>query len=134
MDGHGRWGLLERVQDKHDLYFITSRPGPSRMTGIEWLNRNLGVEFPQVLLTKDKAKLIDMLKLDSFIDDRDTQVIEIANESMDMKNLKQMGMTRQVFLRDQPWNQHVMDPRIIRVKNVQEYIERMDEHARNYKG
>src|SRR5512146_482983 len=40
----------QNFQDRHDLYFITSRPGATAKAQTEtWLRRHCGIEYPTVL-------------------------------------------------------------------------------------
>lgn len=73
---------LERLDNKHSLFFITARAlstGDSiQRQSCRWLLNNFGIPFPTVLVTVDKGPLAAALKLDYFIDDRPKNVIEIA--------------------------------------------------------
>ena len=61
---------IKRLQYLHDIYFLTNRTGPQVKARTEnWLLRH-GVMVPTVLQVRgSKAKVIDGLALDCFIDD-----------------------------------------------------------------
>lgn len=57
----------------HTCYFITTRPQTlGRTTEVQtaWQLDDLGVRWPQVIVTKDKGPIARDLKLDAFIDDK----------------------------------------------------------------
>lgn len=104
--------------DTHDLYFITSRPGLLAKQQTEaWLLANGGLDRPTVLVSSMKGWCARALRLDAYLDDKDTNAVDVrmANPS---------GYT---FLLDQPWNRtDVLDqaPGIIRITSVLEFLER----------
>ena len=80
--------LLERAQQKYELYFITARAATEGMSVQQqtslWLKEHLGVFEPIVLAVEsgvEKVALIEALNLRAFIDDRLETVESIAKET-----------------------------------------------------
>lgn len=67
--------LLHLDCTDHELFYITARRNgagafSARWQTAHWLKRNFAIQYPTVLVTRDKIPLINALQLDAFIDDR----------------------------------------------------------------
>jgi 5'(3')-deoxyribonucleotidase len=81
--GADRISMTRLLEDGHDLVFITARAKTAGRTVQEqacrWLDHNFDLEYPTVIVEKDKGPLAAALKLDYFIDDRPKNCIEIQD-------------------------------------------------------
>lgn len=107
---------LQALDRQHNLSFITARVQCNgdtvRNQSCCWLE-DKGVKYPQVLVAYDKGALAAALKLDYFIDDRPKNVLEIKNAVP----------TCTTYIKDSSHNQPFVDPRILRVKNFDEFAD-----------
>lgn len=70
----------------NEVYFITARVQTAGLpvdVQTQMALSDMGVEFPQVIVTKDKGLVAKALKLDVFIDDKVTNLERIAERSPD---------------------------------------------------
>lgn len=102
--------FLSDLEDKHILYFITSRvyvPGHSiEYQSASWVLNYKRVVYPTVLVVphwSQKAELIHALKLDAFIDDKPDTV----------NHLRSTGFNCYIY--NQPYNQAVDAPRVSKI-------------------
>lgn len=74
--------LLLPVSLQHDVYFITHRVSTAGRSTTEqsarWIQYHYGIKFPQVIPTRFKGDVADALQLDAFIDDKPSNIIEVA--------------------------------------------------------
>jgi len=75
--------LITPLVKQHEVIFITNRKQgtglPVEVQTAEWLTRVFNLFHPTVLLSSKKGPLAKALGLDYFIDDRDKNVIEVAD-------------------------------------------------------
>lgn len=109
------WDRINNALPAHDIYFITSRPGVIAKQQTEWWLKYRGVQSPTVMLSSAKGLCARALQLDAYIDDRDANVLDVA-ESM---------ITTKVFLMSRPWNTelNVRETTIVRVQTVREFLD-----------
>lgn len=106
---------LMRLDQKHTLFFITSRiltEGlPTEKQTAMWLNHRLGVMYPTVIVTNGMSKgpIIKALQLDAFIDDRP-------------KNLCAAPPDVALYLRDTSHNKE--EKRFTRVATFEEFAKK----------
>jgi 5'(3')-deoxyribonucleotidase len=105
------------AQHHHELFFVTSRHdtggvAASRQTQ-HWLHDYCGITFPTVIVSHAKGPIIQALELDYFIDDRD----------MNLYHIRECHPDCQIFLHDQPYNQHVQD--VTRVPDVNTFLKQI---------
>lgn len=91
---------IQSLEHEHDIYYITSRPGPYAKRQTEaWLRRHLPYPFadvnPTVLIASDKGAAAAALRLDAYIDDNLDNVKSV---------LAQSGKTR-TYLLNKRYNQ-----------------------------
>lgn len=80
----------------YELYFITARPGlAAKWQTEEWFYERLGMT-PTVIISSEKGMVARALRLDFYVDDRLENTADVTV----------LSPTTQVFLLDQPWNQH----------------------------
>jgi 5'(3')-deoxyribonucleotidase len=115
---------------RHDLYFITSRPsnfGAKRQTE-EWLERRIGVRNPTVLISSEKGKCCDALKLDAYIDDYAVNIEAcVSTRISQIEQAKAKGVEptpTKVFCLDRNYNSEVpQSEHIIHVKTVGQMLD-----------
>ena len=78
--------VIESLEHRHDVYFITSRPGMSAKRQTEgWLTTYLLYDDPDVrptvLLASDKGAVAKALKLDCYLDDNLDNIKSVLRES-----------------------------------------------------
>ena len=91
--------------DKYaDPYFVSTRiqtaGKPIKVQSQIWLNE-LGVEYPTVVITKDKGLVCKALGIAAFIDDKPENLEDIAKESP----------STQLFLQDASYNRDYKEPK-----------------------
>jgi 5'(3')-deoxyribonucleotidase len=108
---------LEELVGKHELYFITSKPDTAGATAQQQsqilLRDELGIYCPTVIVTRRKGPIAEALGLNAFIDDRDTNLLNILEYS---------PMTRR-FLRNMPHNSKLQGWIGQRVNSFTEFVE-----------
>ena len=74
-----KYGFLK----SHDIYFVTNRLGirPKEQTE-RWLREHLGLSRPTVLLSEEKGLIAKGLHLDCYIDDKDSNVLDVAKNAV----------------------------------------------------
>lgn len=105
-----------RLDEIHDLYFVTSRVGlyPKRQTA-EWLYQ-MGIEQPSVIVSNRKGEICAGIGADYCIDDKAGNAVYVAYHS---------GRTRSYIL-DAPYNrfdQTALGTKVRRVKSVSEFLD-----------
>jgi hypothetical protein len=100
-------------------FFITSRVPtvgkPIELQTAVWLEQYYGFTHPTVIVAHSKGPLAKALNLDYFIDDRDKNVLEVADAHPTCK----------VFIKDSGHNKDFNDPRITRVANLNDFLNRL---------
>lgn len=97
----------------HHIYFITSRPGNNAKYYSEmWLQLH-GAHNPTVLMSFEKGFIARGLSLDIFIDDKVENIEDVLFESP----------STDCYIIDWAYNRHFTDPRVDRVKTVQEVLD-----------
>ncbi len=80
----------------HDVYFVTSRPGVRAKAQTEqWLWNNGYTGVPTVLISSRKGVSADAIELDTYIDDRDVNIVDVITTR---------GVKTRTYLVDRPWN------------------------------
>ena len=92
-----RLGFVQKcIEDGHEVYFITSRPG---LTAKEQTEKWGQVHFEQpinVIVSSEKGKWCKTLGLDVYVDDRGENIIDVEHTS---------PLTR-AYLLNRPYNSH----------------------------
>jgi uncharacterized HAD superfamily protein len=108
---------LLNLSKSYELYFITTRvqtQGLSVQTQTQYRLSNLGVEFPTVVVIKDKGPVSAALQLDAFIDDR------IEN----LQRIQECSPSTKIYLMDQTYNENFREPESwTRVRSLREFYE-----------
>jgi 5'(3')-deoxyribonucleotidase len=103
----------------HDIYFITHRMGwQCKQQTEEWL-KSRGMGNPTVMLAHDKHLIAVGLQLDVFIDDRPSNVNEVAILARDCE------VSMRVYLVDRPYNRESkIDRSVVRVHSLADALTR----------
>jgi 5'(3')-deoxyribonucleotidase len=108
-------GLIRHLDSRVKLYFPTARAVTAgKDVGKQsayWLQDNLNIDYPTVIVSSEKAEMARALKYDYFIDDRPKNCIEVK-EALPNCN---------VFLCDATHNRTFHDTRFPRLANVNEF-------------
>jgi uncharacterized HAD superfamily protein len=94
------------------MWYITNRPPETKTDTARWLKNNK-LPYADNLIFKpgtSKAEHIDRLQIDFYAEDRPKHIAEI----LPCKSL------RIIYVVNQPWNQGIEDPKIVRVNSVTE--------------
>ena len=82
LDGVAELNAVAEQLIKHDVYFITSRPGVLAKQQTEnWLIQHTGFFNPTVLISSDKGACCKALNLDAYIDDKLDNIYDVVVES-----------------------------------------------------
>lgn len=107
--------IAKRSHNGDDIYFVTSRPGiRAKQQTEKWL-RNMGLaDRPTVLISGSKGLIAAGLKLDTYIDDRWENALDVA-----------VTTRTRSYLLDRPWNTafNAGEQGIHRVASVAEFFE-----------
>lgn len=114
-------GIIE-IAKSNQVFVITSRPRSMKAKTDEFFKKNfkdlkLDVSYSgdvQNLNGKAKAEICKNLNLDLFIEDHVKPALECAEQGI------------KVFLFDKPWNQKISHENIIRVKNWEEILKKIN--------
>lgn len=111
--------LLRDAQQYFQLYFVSNRAkAAGRGTELQsmlWLRKHFDIGFPQVIVTKDKAPVVNALSLSVFIDDNTTNCENLA-----------VHTSAQVYVKDAPYNQDLTNAKIIRVPTLDAFLEALN--------
>lgn len=119
------WAVLDRLPGtdrmgdwlnlQHDVYFITARKEtagyPVHVQSAIWLASEFDIQFPRVILAKEKGPVARGLKLDAYIDDCVELCEEVARDAPGCK----------VYLKSTDYNKSYSGP-IERVKSFDQFI------------
>lgn len=117
---------LADLTNTHDCFFITTRietAGDPVWAQTARSLAELGVRYPQVIVTKEKGKVVSSLGLDAFIDDRllNLQDIWTCNAWDENPPIK-------LFIRNASHNQtQDVSSCWVRVDSFSEFVEKIDE-------
>lgn len=102
--------VIGSLEDDHDVYFITSRVGQAVKRQTEaWLEEQIGMQIPTVLISNEKALCMVALSLDAYIDDNLDNVrsceVALQNERARAAAMAQPPkLDTKVFLLDYAYN------------------------------
>lgn len=107
---------IHDIEQKHDVYFITDRPGATAKRQTEsWIKRHLdynGVYVrPTVILCKPKGAASQALSLDVYLDDNLDNVLDV----------QKCNANTRVYLLNKNYNQGDCE-KAVRVNSVQEML------------
>lgn len=121
--------VYEDLCRRHDLYFITARPGArAKAQTEEWLGyyiAGMSGYDPTVLISSDKGLCCKALKLDAYIDDNLDNVDSVSVETAprDKKGLRVGLPTTRTYLLDRNYNQGATCSGITRVRSVGQMLD-----------
>ncbi len=105
--------MLERLREKYNIYYITSRPESSKEITARYLYAWGFPDFQNLIYTKDKPRVIQQMDIKVYVEDR----VELAVS---------MHPYTKVFLVNKPYNQKFIVPegmtRIENTVDVERYL------------
>lgn len=108
-----------------DVYFISNRFGKNAKWQTEQWLRSYGVRNPTVLVTSKKAQACNLLEINMYIDDYDTNCRSVVCSTLDHP------MT---FMLERPWNRNCEVPKdVIRIKSIHEFLDHVKSELKNRK-
>lgn len=109
---------VQAADDRHDLYFVTSRVGETaRSQTAAWLRRYFDVDDPTVIISNRKGDVAVGIDAHAAIDDKLEHACEIAVRT---------GTKAASFLLDRAYNQGAVIPGVVRVSSVLEFFNKVD--------
>lgn len=121
--------VYEDLCRRHDLYFITARPGARAKAQTEdWLGYYIAGMIgydPTVLISSAKGLCCKALKLDAYIDDNLDNVNDVSDVTAPRNETGQRigAPTTRVYLLDMNYNQGVLYDGITRVRSVGQMLD-----------
>lgn len=111
-------GLNNLQKQGHQVWFISNRIGDlGHFQTLKWLYEN-GLDYPQLVLARDKIPYLRLLETNVFIDDKPQTVQEVARVA-DEECWKNFSL----FLQAAPYNKTIWgDGRFQTVKSVKEML------------
>jgi uncharacterized HAD superfamily protein len=103
--------LLQDLHTHEDLYFVTNRPLTQKQTTESWLQEEMGLQLPTVLISDRKGHIAHGLNLQVFFDDKPENLLDIY---------RACGNSCALFLIDRPWNKDCTTPLVTRVSSIAE--------------
>lgn len=74
--------LASLVEEGHEIYFVTNRPGVmAKLQTEDWLNNNGFNDFPTVLISAQKGEVAKALELDWYVDDKTGNILDVHEKS-----------------------------------------------------
>ncbi len=116
------------LYDVFDLIVITSRDDKIKIQTLDFIDKYFNNQFKEIFFTnqfsgegvvKTKAQICKELGIGILIEDRRKYAIECAEKGI------------KVFLMDKPWNSNCEHENIIRVKNWNEIMEKLNQEVEN---
>lgn len=104
---------LNRLEKEgNGLYFITARRGyKPRVQTEEWLYKELGIDYPAVIVSASKTPILRSLGIEFFIDDKLENMLDFAPKGEYKQHL---------YLLDAPYNREGRPANLKVVKSVEE--------------
>ena len=90
------YSAISSLAELGTVYYITARDTSLRNITDTWLKRNNIPFRDNLIMTKDKASYVKLLKIDYFVDDFAKQILDLSN------------MTK-AYLFARPWNREYQD-------------------------
>jgi uncharacterized HAD superfamily protein len=113
---------LPWLTENHEVYFITARiptAGFSIQQQTQMHLSEIGVQFPTVLVERNKGPIAAALKLDAFVDDKIENLIDVDNAT---------EYKTKIFLMNQPHNESFQEPaHWTRVHDFEEFVQHIQE-------
>lgn len=108
---------IQLLDNEHDIYFVTSRPGKGAKMQTECWLEELGVPHPTVLISHSKGYIAKGLELDVFVDDKPDNLHDV---------IKACGLGVKCYLVNRPWNTNVFVNRYItKVSSMLEVVDKI---------
>ncbi len=129
-------GALEAIErlnvlslQGNDIYFITSRTGKLAKFWSELWLRNHGMDYPTVLVAKDKGHVAVGLQLEVFVDDKPENNMDVVvefNAENQQRTTRPLLKLPRIYLPTHPYNEWATDGATygVRVADLNEALER----------
>lgn len=113
--------LVADLAEREIVYFTTSRAGKgnSKEQTERWLQKNLGVKSPTVIVTPNKGEFALANLVDYCIDDKAGNAVFVAYATRNAKKPTKSYVLNQQY---NHWDQGVLGSKVIRVPTVAEFI------------
>jgi hypothetical protein len=108
--------FLAAAAEQGELVFVTSRCGKHCVKATTEALEILGVTKPRVIIAHNKAPVLIAEQITDFIDDRDKNFEDCLNDCTPDSPSFEM------WLMDQPWNQHFESDFVIRITNPMQML------------
>jgi uncharacterized HAD superfamily protein len=105
---------INALQNTHDVYFVTARPGLAVKQQTETWLRMQGIEDPTVILSSKKGEAAAVLGADFSIEDKAGNAVYIAYQSKTKS-----------FIVDRPYNQfdpQMLGSKVVRIKEIEQFL------------
>jgi hypothetical protein len=106
---------INAMQNTHDVYFVTARPGLAVKQQTETWLRLQGIEDPTVILSSKKGEAAAVLGADFSIEDKAGNAVYIAYQS---KGTKSFLVDRHYNL----FNHEMLGSKVIRIKEIEQFL------------
>lgn len=106
---------INALQNTHEVYFVTARPGLAVKQQTETWLRLQGIEDPTVILSSKKGETAAVLGASFSIEDKAGNAVYIAYQSPGTKS----------FLVDRPYNQfdhEMLGSKVVRIKEIEQFL------------
>lgn len=120
---------IAELERKHDVYFITNRPGENaKQQTEEWLRNYIGLTSPTVLISGDKAACCAALKLTAYVDDFLENIEACVQANADERvtatvQQRKLKFDTRLFLLNRNYNQSSSDAGFTRVRSVGQMLD-----------
>ena len=106
--------VLNRLNSKYNIVYITKRPITVRRVTERWLATHKFPNYDNVYLTKDKPSLVRYHNCKFYVEDRDTHIEELRNLT-------------NIIVMNRYWNKNYPDlPTIDYIDELEELLEELD--------
>lgn len=111
--------IADLLNNGHDVYFITNRPGNSaKLQSETWLyNYLLLIEWPTVLISAEKGECCHALNLTHYIDDNNENCADVQQKSPSTR----------LFMLARTWNEVI--PGVLRIGSLSIFSQAVMSHA-----
>jgi len=106
---------INAMQNSHDVYFVTARPGLAVKQQTETWLRLQGIEDPAVILSSKKGETASVLGADFSVEDKAGNAVYISYQSPQTKS----------FIVDRPYNQfdpQMIGSKVVRIKEIEQFL------------
>lgn len=106
---------ISAMANRHDIYFVTARPGYHAKAQTETWLRMQGVEDPTVVMSSKKGEIAKAIQADFSIEDKAGNATFIAYFSPNTRS----------YIIDRPYNQFdplMIGSKVVRIKEIEQFL------------